>query len=89
MSSGSMRSTLHGPEVLLLKSKKPHVQALIARSQSLTEAEICALPEKPDVIKALLNIRKLNDQSHAATVAERYADMMTAAHHPNLARQMP
>ena len=75
-----MRSTLHGPEAFLLKSKKPHILNLIERCKSLTDDEIRALPEKPDVIKGLLNIRKLADQARAASVAEMLADMMQAAH---------
>ena len=82
-----MRSTLHGPEAFLLKSKKPHIQDLIARSKHMSEAEIRALPEKPDVIRGLLGINKLDDQSRAASVAERLADMMIAKYHPELARQ--
>jgi hypothetical protein len=75
-----MRSTLHGPEAFLLKSKKPHILNLIARCKTLSDDEIRALPEKPDVIKGLLNIRKLADQDRAASVAELLADMMQAAH---------
>jgi hypothetical protein len=75
-----MRSTLHGPEAFLLKSKKPYIIELIARCKTLSDDEIRALPEKPDVIKGLLNIRKLADQARAASVAELLADMMQAAH---------
>lgn len=46
----------------------------------MTEEEIQALPEKPDVIKGLLNIRKQVDQSRAAIMAEKLADMMQAAY---------
>ena len=53
----------------------------------MSEAEIRALPEKPDVIRGLLGINKLDDQSRAASVAERLADMMIAKYHPELARQ--
>lgn len=75
-----MRSTLHGPEAYLLKSKKPHIQALIERAKTMTEEEIRALPEKPDVIKGLLNIRKTADQTRSAIMAETLADMMQAAY---------
>lgn len=78
-----MRSTLHGPEAYLLKSKKPHIIALVERCRSLSDDEIRALPEKPDVIKGLLGIRRLADQERAATIAERLADMMMAAHNNN------
>jgi hypothetical protein len=74
------RSTLYGPEAYLLKSKKPHILALVERCKTMTEDEIRALLEKPDVIKGLLNIRKSMDQARAASVAERLADMMMAAH---------
>jgi hypothetical protein len=75
-----MRSSLHGPEAYLLKSKKPHIQELVERAKTMTEEEIRALPEKPDVIKGLLNIHKQADQNRAASVAEKLADMMQAAY---------
>lgn len=75
-----MRSALHGPEAYLLKSKKPHIQELINRAKTMTEEEIRALPEKPDVIKGLLNIRKSADQARSAIMAEKLADMMQAAY---------
>jgi hypothetical protein len=81
-----MRSTIHGPEAYLLKSKKPHVQALVSAAATMTEDEIRALHEKPDVINGLLGIRKLKDQARSAGVAEQLADLMIAKHHPELAR---
>lgn len=75
-----MRSALHGPEVYLLKSKKPHIQELVVRVETMTEEEIRSLPEKPDVIKGLLNLRKQADQDRAAIMAEKLADMMQAAY---------
>lgn len=75
-----MRSTIHGPGIYLLKSKKPHIIDLVARAGTMTDDEIRALPEKPDVIKGLLDIRKMADQSRAASVAERLADMMISAY---------
>ena len=57
-----MRSTLHGPEAFLLKSKKPHVQALVARVHEMSIDEIDALPEKPDVKLGLKNIKKQVNQ---------------------------
>ena len=75
-----MRSALHGPEVYLLKSKKPHIRDLVNRAKTMTEEEIRSLPEKPDVIKGLLNIRKQVDQSRSAIMAEKLADMMQAAY---------
>ena len=82
-----MRSTLHGPEAFLLKSKKPHVQALVARAHSMSLEEIDALPEKPDVKLGLKNIKKQGDQAQSASRAELLADMMIAKYHPELARQ--
>jgi len=82
----NMRSTLHGPEAFLLKSKKPHIQALVARAHEMTIEEIDALPEKPDVKLGLKNIKKQGDQAAAASRAELLADMMIAKYHPELAR---
>ena len=82
-----MRSMLHGPEAFLLKSKKPHIQALVARAHSMSIEEIDALPEKPDVKLGLKNIKKQGDQANSAARAELLADLMIAKHHPELARQ--
>ena len=82
-----MRSTLHGPEAFLLKSKKPHVQELVARVHDMSMEEIDALPEKPDVKLGLKNIKKQGDQAASAARAELIADMMIAKYHPELARQ--
>jgi hypothetical protein len=77
---------LHGPEAFLLKSKKPHVQALVARAHSMSIEEIDALPEKPDVKLGLKNIKQQGDQAASAARAEQLADLMIAKHHPQLAR---
>lgn len=74
-----MRSTLHGPDVYLLKSKKPHIISLIENIQSMTEDEINSLNEKPDVIKGLLLIKQREAQKEALIRAEAIADMMIAA----------
>lgn len=79
-----MRSTLHGPEALLLKSKKPHIQDLVARCVDMTEEEIDALQEKPDVKRGLLNIRKSHYHGQSASRAELLANLMIAKHHPEL-----
>jgi len=79
-----MRSTLHGPEAFMLKSKKPHVQALVARAHHMSIEEIDALSEKPDVKLGLKNIKKQGDQAASASRAELLADMMIAKYHPNL-----
>lgn len=75
-----MRSALHGPEAYLLKSKKPHIQELVERAKTMTIEEIQALPEKPDVIKGLLNIHKKANQDKSAAMAEILADMMQSAY---------
>lgn len=83
-----MRSTIHGPEAFLIKSKKPHIQDLVARVHSMTVDEIDALAEKPDVKLGLKNIKKRGQQTESAAIAERLADMMIAKHHPELARHI-
>lgn len=75
-----MRSAVHGPEVYLLKSKKPHIQDLVNRAKTMTEEEIKSLPEKPDIIKGLLNLHKKENQDKSAAMAEILADMMQAAY---------
>ena len=82
-----MRSTIHGPEAFLLKSKKPHIQSLVAKVNDMTIEQIDALPEKPDVKLGLKNIKKQGDQAASAARAELFADMMIAKYHPELARQ--
>jgi hypothetical protein len=81
-----MRSTLHGPEAFLLKSKKLREQALVAACYDMTDDEIDALPEKPNVKLGLKNIKKMGMQKESASRAEMLADLMTARHHPELAR---
>ena len=82
-----MRSTLHGPEAFLLKSKKPHIQALVARVNDMTLEDIEKLDEKPDIKAGLRNIKKQGDQAAARSRAELLADLMIAKHHPGLSRQ--
>ena len=76
-----MRSTIHGPEAFLLKSKKPHIQALVANVESMTNEQIERLNEKPDIIKGLLNIKRIKEQESAAKRAEILADLMIQKHH--------
>jgi hypothetical protein len=78
-----MRSS-YGPEKLLLASKKPHIIELVARAKTMTADEIKALPEKPDIIKGLLNINKNVDNAAAQQRAEAIADAMMAASGINL-----
>jgi len=82
-----MRSTLHGPDEFLLKSKKPHIQALVARVNDMSIEDIENLNEKSDIKRGLKELKKKNNQAEAALVATRLADIMTAKHHPELARQ--
>ena len=79
-----MRSTLHGPEAFLLKSKKPHIKTLVARCTEMTVEAIEKLDEKPDIIRGLLNIKKKAAQAESAARAEQLADMMIKKHHPDL-----
>jgi len=81
-----MRSTLHGPEAFLLKSKKPRIQALVAGVDKMTEQDIENLDEKTDIKRGLLNIKKKQGQDRAHTIAELLADQMIAKHHPELSR---
>ena len=81
-----MRSTLHGPEAFLLKSKKPRIQALVANVDKMTQEDIENLDEKTDIKRGLLNIKKKQEQDRAHTIAELLADQMIAKHHPELSR---
>ena len=83
-----MRSSIHGPEAFLLKSKKPHIQDLVARVHTMSMDDIEALSEKPDVKLGLKNIKRQGQQAESTAIAERLADMMIAKHHPELARQL-
>jgi hypothetical protein len=82
-----MRSTLHGPEAFLLKSKKPHIQLLVARVNDMTLEDIEKLDEKPDIKAGLRNIKKQGEQAASHSRAELLADLMIAKHHPGLSRQ--
>lgn len=81
-----MRSTLHGPGEFLLKSKKPHIQALVARCQEMSVEDIEKLDEKPDIKRGLLELKKRKDQADSASRAEMLADLMIAKHHPGLSK---
>jgi len=78
-----MRSNIHGPGEFLLKSKKPRIQALIARCQEMSVQDIEKLDEKPDVKKGLLEIKDLKNKPESASRAALLADMMIAKHHPD------
>ena len=79
-----MRSSLYGPEEFLLKSKKPRIQALIADIANMSIKDIEMLDEKSDIRRGLLNIKKKQEQTLSAILAERIADLMIAKHHPEL-----
>lgn len=79
-----MRSTLHGPGEFLLKSKKPRIQALIARCHEMSVEDIEKLDEKPDIKRGLLEIRDRKSKAESAARAEQLADLMIAKHHPTL-----
>lgn len=81
-----MRSTLHGPEAFLLKSKKPRIQELVAKVDNMPIEEIRSLNEKADVKRGLVNIKKAHEQNASSFRAELLADMMTAKYHPELTR---
>lgn len=76
-----MRSQF-GPERLLRASKKPHLQELVRKAPAMTEDEIRALPEKPDTIRGLLNIKREGDQAAAFERATRIADAMMLLNPP-------
>ncbi len=82
-----MRSTIHGPEVYLLKSKKPHIQDLVSSITKMSIEEIEKLNEKPDIKQGLLNIKKKQSQDAALSRAELLADMMIAKHNPEFTLQ--
>lgn len=74
-----MRSS-RGPETLLRASRKPHVRELVSRCVTMTDSEIDALEEKPDVKRGLKKIRLEHQQGQAAVRAEAIAQMMIIAH---------
>lgn len=80
-----MRSTIHGPEAFLLKSRKPHIMDLVSKVHQMSIEDIDALCEKPDIKLGLKNIKKQGQQAESATIAERLADLMIAKHHPEFA----
>jgi hypothetical protein len=75
-----MRSEIHGPEIYLLRSKKPHIQKLIADAENMTADQVSQLNEKPDIIKGLLQLNKNKENQAAYERANKIADMMISAH---------
>ena len=76
-----MRS-MYGPDTLLLASKKPRIKELVAKSASMSEEEIMALDEKPDVIRGLLLINQFGHEQKKSTIAEKIADKMVQSSIP-------
>ena len=76
-----MRS-IYGPGRLLLASKKPKIQQLIKQIDLLSIEEIQQLPEKPDVIKGLIEIKELGTEK--GTNAELIASLMQRSHKDNI-----
>ena len=65
-----------GPERLLLASKKPHIQQLVAQCESWTLEDVEALNEKPDIKKGLRALVQQRLHGEAAARAEKLADLM-------------
>lgn len=65
-----------GPERLLLASKKPHIQQLVAQCESWTLQDVEALNEKPDIKKGLRALVQQRLHGEAAARAEKLADLM-------------
>jgi len=76
--------SIYGPETLLLASKKPRIRDLVAKSREMTEEQIRALPEKPDIIRGLLVINNLSENQKRAAAAERLANMMSSDNTPTI-----
>ena len=64
-----------GPERLLLASKKPHIQQLVA-CESWTLEDVDALSVKPDIKKGLRALVQTRLHGDAWQRAERLADLM-------------
>lgn len=65
-----------GPERLLLASKKPRIQQLVAQCDSWTLQDVEALNEKPDIKKGLRVLVQQRLHGEAAARAEKLADLM-------------
>lgn len=71
---------MYGPGRLLLASKKPKIQNLVKIIDTLTIEDIRNLPEKPDVIRGLIEIKELGREK--GTNAELIASAMQKSHNP-------
>jgi hypothetical protein len=65
-----------GPERLLLASKKPHIQQLVAQCNTWTLQDVDALEVKPDIKKGLRALVQTRLHSDAWQRAEKLADLM-------------
>ncbi len=65
-----------GPERLLLASKKPHIQQLVAKCDTWTLQDVDALAVKPDIKKGLRAIVQSRLHGEAWQRAEKLADLM-------------
>jgi hypothetical protein len=65
-----------GPERLLLASKKPHIQQLVAQCDTWTLQDVDALTVKPDIKKGLRAIVQSRLHGEAWQRAEKLADLM-------------
>ena len=65
-----------GPERLLLASKKPHIQQLVAQCNTWTLQDVDALTVKPDIKKGLRAIVQSRLHGEAWQRAEKLADLM-------------
>ena len=65
-----------GPERLLLASKKPHIQQLVAQCNTWTLQDVDALEVKPDIKKGLRAIVQSRLHGEAWQRAEKLADLM-------------
>ena len=84
-----MRSSLYGPEQLLLVSKKPHIQDLVRRCMDMSEEEIQSLPERNDIKQGLINIKRFGTKKD--TLINRMMDQFLPYIKitPNIAAHMP
>ncbi len=65
-----------GPERLLLASKKPYIQQLVAQCDTWTLQDVDALSVKPDIKKGLRAIVQNRLHGEAWQRAEKLADLM-------------
>jgi hypothetical protein len=79
---------MYGPGHLLLASKKTKIINLVRSIESMSIDEIKGLPEKPDIIRGLIEIKEFGNYGKG-TVAELIADKMQTLHDPKLEQWKP